>query len=201
VAGFRNKIDDRLLAAELFNGAQVSSLQFREGTNLVRSGTVNAPAGSLFSFQGGTYNKTDTYQFAGGTRITRDQLKINIDVARTKSTFRGRPNRSIVVGSMPRPSTSIPTGQSSRLRTSTSAIRRSNSSTACMSRTRSPLGDDWQVRADTEYSFDSPLLKSVQFGVRYATRDAERRFQRSLARPARLPTRVALRSISGCSTG
>lgn len=50
--GFRNEIDDRLLAAELFNGAQVGSLQFRDGTNLVRAGTVNAPAGSLFSFQG-----------------------------------------------------------------------------------------------------------------------------------------------------
>ena len=34
--GFRNRIDDRLMAAELFNGAQVSSLQFRDGTNLVR---------------------------------------------------------------------------------------------------------------------------------------------------------------------
>jgi hypothetical protein len=42
--GFRIQIDDRLLAAELFNGAQASSLQFREGTNLVRSGTVLAPA-------------------------------------------------------------------------------------------------------------------------------------------------------------
>ena len=39
--GFRNKIDDRLLAAELFNGAQVSSLRFRDGTNIVSGGTVN----------------------------------------------------------------------------------------------------------------------------------------------------------------
>jgi len=31
--GFRNEINDRLLAAELFNGAQVSSLQFRPGAS------------------------------------------------------------------------------------------------------------------------------------------------------------------------
>ena len=87
--GFRNEINDRLLAAELFNGTQVSSLQFRPGTNIVRSGTVNAPPGSLFLFQGATFNKTDTYQFAGDMKATFDKLNVHVDIARTDSEFTG----------------------------------------------------------------------------------------------------------------
>ncbi|HZH06609.1 MAG TPA: TonB-dependent receptor plug domain-containing protein, partial [Lautropia sp.] len=86
--GFRIEIDDRLLAAELFDGADMdpanltpggprfSSLQFRPGTNLVTNGTILAPAGSLFSFQGGTFNETDTYQYAAGFRYSPGALTV-----------------------------------------------------------------------------------------------------------------------------
>jgi TonB-dependent receptor len=190
--GFRNEIDDRLLAAELFNGAQVSSLRFRDGTNLVRSGTVNAPAGSLFSFQGGTYNKTDTYQFAGGTRITRDQLKINIDVARTKSTFKGSTesvDRRWVRAPIINFNTDRPQFEITNINFSDPSEQFFD---GLYEESQKSAGDDWQVRADTEYSFDSPLLKSVQFGVRYATRDAERRFGNRFARPAAFTNALTL---------
>ena len=87
--GFRNEIEDRLLAAELYNGANFAGLQFRPGTNLVTSGTVNAPPGSLFSFQGGTFNRTNTYQYAAGFNYSPDRLKLSAEIARTDSTFRG----------------------------------------------------------------------------------------------------------------
>jgi TonB-dependent receptor len=87
--GFRNEIEDRLLAAELFNGASFSSLQFRSGTNLATSGTVNAPPGSLFTFQGATFNRTDTFQYAGGFTYSPGPLTLRFEVATTDSTFKG----------------------------------------------------------------------------------------------------------------
>jgi TonB-dependent receptor len=180
--GFRNEIDDRLLAAELFNGAQVSSLDFRDGTNLVERGTAMAPPGSLFSFQGGTYNKTDTYQFAGGTRITRDQLKINIDIARTKSTFKGSTesvDRRWYDGPVIDFDTTRPEFEITNIDLTNPAEQFFD---GLYEQSQKSTGDDWQARADVEYAFDGPLLKSVQFGARYSTRDAERRFSDRFAR-------------------
>ena len=182
--GFRNEIDDRLLAAELFNGAQVSSLRFRPGTNLVEGGTVLAPAGSLFSFQGGTYNRTNTYQFAGGARINADRLTVNIDIARTDSTFRGSTE------SVDRRWTNAPT-----INFDTSAPQftitgidfsdpRQQFFDGLFEENQISSGDDWQFRADAEYEFGGSFLRSVEFGVRFTDRDAERRYANRFGRSA-----------------
>jgi TonB-dependent receptor len=182
--GFRNKIDDRLLAAELFNGAQFGSLQFREGTNLVTSGTVVAPAGSLFTFQGGTYNKTDTYQFAGGTRITSDRLKVNIDIARTDSTFRGS-TESVDRRWIDAPTINFNTDRPQFEITGIDfSDPREQFFDGLFEQNQKSTGDDWQLRGDVEYEFDASFLKSVQLGVRYSDRDAERRFGDRFARRA-----------------
>lgn len=182
--GFRNEIDDRLLAAELFNGAQFSSLQFREGTNIVRSGTVNAPAGSLFSFQGGTFNKTNTYQFAGGTRITRDRLKVNIDVARTTSTFTGSTesvDRRWINGPTINFNTDRPQFEITNIDFSDPSQQFFD---GLFELNQRASGEDWQLRGDVEYEFDRSFLKSLEVGVRYSDRDAERRLGARFARPA-----------------
>lgn len=182
--GFRNEIDDRLLAAELFNGAQVSSLRFRPGTNLVEGGTVLAPAGSLFSFQGGTYNRTNTYQFAGGARINADRLTVNIDIARNDSTFRGSTE------SVDRRWTNAPT-----INFDTSAPQftitgidfsdpRQQFFDGLFEENQISSGDDWQFRADAEYEFGGSFLRSVEFGVRFTDRDAERRYANRFGRSA-----------------
>lgn len=180
--GFRNEIDDRLLAAELFNGAQVSSLQFRPGTNLVESGTVLAPAGSLFSFQGGTYNRTNTYQFAGGMRYTRERWNFHLDIARTTSTFRGSTE------SVDRRWSGAPTIEfnTSIPRFDISGIDFGNPSAqffdGLFEENQKSAGDDWQLRADLEYEFGGPFLRSIEFGVRYTDRDAERRYSNRFSR-------------------
>lgn len=180
--GFRNKIDDRLLAAELFNGAQVSSLQFRDGTNLVRSGTVLAPAGSLFSFQGGTYNRTDTFQYAGGVRMTFDRLKVNFDIARTESTFKGS-SESVDRRWIKAPTINFDTD---RPEFTVTGIDFSNPSEqffdGLFEENQKSTGDDWQFRADAEYAFDGSFLKSVQLGARYSDRDAVRRYSNRFGR-------------------
>lgn len=182
--GFRNEIDDRLLAAELFNGAQVSSLVFREGTNLVRSGTSNAPAGSLFSFQGATLNKTDTYQFAGGVKATFDRLNVHIDIARTDSEFTGSTE------SVDRRWTGAPI---INFDTDAPAFEITNIDFADPSaqffdglfeQNQRSAGDDWQLRADLEYLVDGDFVRSIQAGVRYTDRDAIRQFGQRFSRPA-----------------
>ncbi|HEX8467980.1 MAG TPA: TonB-dependent receptor [Allosphingosinicella sp.] len=193
--GFRNRIDDRLLAAELHGdkeALQYSNLQFREGTNLVTSGTVTARPGSLFSFQGGTFNKTDTYQFAGGARITRDRLKVNIDIARTKSTFRGSSE------SVDRRWTKAPTinFDNDSPQFEVTNIDLTNPAEqffdGLFEENQKASGDDWQIRADAEYSFDDSFLKSVQIGLRYSDRDAERLYSNRFGRAAATVNATAL---------
>jgi TonB-dependent receptor len=182
--GFRNQVDDRLLAAELFNGAQVSSLQFRPGTNLVTSGTSVAPPGSLFSFQGATFNRTDTFQFAGGTRITRDRLKLNIDIARTRSTFRGSTesvDRRWYDGPVVNFDTDEPEFNITNINFEDPSEQFFD---GLFEENQKSSGRDWQARGDVEYAFDGPLLKNVQFGLRYSDRDAERRYSNRFARAA-----------------
>lgn len=180
--GFRNKIDDRLLAAELFNGAQVSSLQFRQGTNLVTAGTSLAPPGSLFSFQGGTFNKTDTFQFAGGTKITQGRLKVNIDIARTESTFRGSTesvDRRWIDGPAINFNTDRPQFEITNIDMNDPSEQFFD---GLYEENQKSAGDDWQFRGDLEYEFDSPVLRSIEAGLRYTTRSAERRFSNRFAR-------------------
>lgn len=180
--GFRNEIDDRLLAAELFNGAQTSSLVFREGTNLVSAGTVNAPPGSLFSFQGGTFNKTDTFQFAGGTRLTFDRINIHVDIARTDSVFTGSTesvDRRWTRASTINFDTEAPLFEISGIDFSDPSEQFFD---GLFEENQRSEGDDWQFRGDLEYLVDGPVIKSIEAGIRYTDRDAERRFSNRFGR-------------------
>jgi TonB-dependent receptor len=177
--GFRNKIDDRLLAAELHGDQEVlqySNLKFREGTNILTSGTVTARPNSLFSFQGATFNKTDTYQFAVGTRITGDRLKGSFDIARTKSTFEGSTE------SVDRRFIGAPTinFDNSKPRFEVTNIDLKNPAnqlfTGLFEEGQESKGDDWQFRGDLEYEFDGTFLKSFEMGARYTVRDATRSY-------------------------
>ncbi len=182
--GFRNKIDDRLLAAELFNGAQVSSLVFREGTNIVSAGTVNAPPGSLFSFQGATLNKTDTYQFAGGVRATFDRLNVHVDIARTDSTFTGSTesvDRRWSAAPVINFNTEAPQFEITNIDFFDPSEQFFD---GLFEENQRSAGDDWQLRADFEYLVDGSFLRSIQAGVRYTDRSAVRQYANRFSRPA-----------------
>lgn len=182
--GFRNAIDDRLLAAELFNGAQVSSLRFREGTNLVSGGTVNAPPGSLFSFQGATFNKTDTYQFAGGVKATFDRLNVKVDIARTDSEFTGSTesvDRRWTAGPVIEFDTERPAFTITNIDFADPSAQFFD---GLFEENQRSAGDDWQLRADLEYLVDGSLVRSIQGGVRYTDRDAVREYANRFSRPA-----------------
>ncbi|WP_300973871.1 TonB-dependent receptor [Sphingomonas sp. LHG3406-1] len=176
--GFRNEVSDRLWEQPLYGGT-LSNVQVRPGTDLISSGTVTNPGGNIFSFQGGTYNTTDTYQFAGGGSIDLGRLKLSTDIARTKSTFRGstesldlvfRPNGTFVVdfnNEVPEFSYPVLTGRADRSRYIFQGLYEESQKSS---------GDDWQLRLDADYESGISFLPRFQAGVRYTDRNAFRRF-------------------------
>ena len=175
--GFRNKVSDRLLAPVLFGGTY-SNLTFREGTNLLTGGTVTNPGDSIFSFQGGTFNKTNTYQYALGGRYEAGPLTITADLARTESQFTGSTesvDRRYCAGGytvdfdLERPQFTI---RNCDLTNPANQLFDGLYEEAQISR-----GSDYQARLDAEYEFDDEFfVRSLQLGVRYTDRDAHREF-------------------------
>jgi TonB-dependent receptor len=175
--GFRNKIDDTLAAVPLFGGQSYSNIVLRPGTNLVSSGTVVNPGGRIFQFRGGTFNKTDTYQFAVGGRYEANGLKITADVAKTKSTF---------VGSTESVDTTYGlNGYTVNFNNEVPEFAVSGFNVAdpnnyrfqgLFEQAQRAEGDDWQARIDAEYSLDEGFIRTLQIGARYTDRNASRRF-------------------------
>ncbi len=177
--GFRNKIDDRLVAVPLYNGGTYSNLVFRDGTNLLESGTVTGLGDPIFTFQGGTFNKTDTYQFAVGGNYETGPLRLSADLARTDSTFVGSTE------SVDR----IFAGQADTvvdfdLATPEFTIRNFDVNNpnnyffdGLYEEKQRSEGDDYQARVDAEYDLgNTAFARSIQVGVRYTDRDAHREF-------------------------
>ena len=178
--GFRNKISDRLAEVPLYGGGAYSNLVFREGTNLLESGTVTGLGAPIFSFQGGTFNKTDTYQFAIGGSYDSGPLKITADIARTDSRFRGSTEsvdrifrgqgNTTVDFDLTKPQFAI------------SGIDVSDSANytfdGLYEESQVSEGDDIQIRVDAEYEFgdENPVFSGIQLGLRYSERDANREF-------------------------
>ncbi len=174
--GFRNKIDDRLLEMPLYGGT-LSNLVYRQGSNLLRSGTVTNPGGNIFTFQGATYNKTDTYQFAGGANYENGPLKISLDVARTDTTFTGStesvdrfiPGPRTVNFNLDRPSFTV-----SGIDLYDPASYRFG---GLYEENQRAVGKDWQARLDATYTFSEvDFLRSFSAGIRYVDRTAFREF-------------------------
>ena len=173
--GFFNRIDDRLLQVPLYNGT-LSNVQLRPGTNLVNSGTVTGPTNDLFSFQGGTYNRTNTFQFAGGSKYTSGNFKLSFDVARTLSTFHGNTE------SIDRVFNDAPTINFNSAKPSfdITGVNFTNPSSqtfqGLFEENQRSAGRDWQARVDGEYDFDNSPLKNIQVGFRYDDHGARRNY-------------------------
>ena len=176
--GFRNKISDRLAAVPLYGGGSYTNLVFRQGTNLLESGTVNGLGDPIFTFQGGTFNKTDTYQFAVGTIYESGPMRVTLDVARTDSRFTGSTESvdRIFAG---QGTTSVDFD----LRTPQFAIRNFDVSNpnnyffdGLYEEDQESEGDDWQARLDAQYEFEASFIRSIEAGARFTQRDAHREF-------------------------
>ncbi len=200
--GFRNEIDDRLLEVPLYNGQSYSNLTFRPGTNLVTGGTLVGQPNSIFTYQGGTLNRTDTFQYAGGFHYKNGGLKIDGDVARTTSTFKGS-TESLDRRFVGTPTITFDNNKPSFNITGLNPYDPTGFLFQGLFETNQrAAGRDWQARLDATYEFDSPIVRSIQLAALYrpqrdkAVRSAllqcaRQEYKREIA-PARL------RGVPGC---
>jgi len=180
--GFRNRVSDRETSVALWGGSGFTDAQYREGRpDLLESATVTNPRRPE-GFQGGTYNKTDTYQVAVGGRWDVGPVRLNFDLARTDSTFTG--STASVDFAFADPQTVVfdtdiegndggPTFSFVDFDPSDpdNYIYRGFYEEA-----QESSGDDWQARLDATWETEIANLPEIQFGVRYADRDAHREF-------------------------
>ena len=179
--GFRNKISDREFTQPLWGGASYTNLEFRDGTDLLDSGSVTRPFRGD-GFQGGTFNKTDTYQFALGGSYDAGPLRLSADVARTISKFTGSTESvdfAVKDGGFGRCActvnfdNTVPEFSFSNFDPEDPAnyVFRGFYEQAQVSK-----GDDWQGRLDAEYDSSISFLPKLETGIRYSDRDAHREF-------------------------
>jgi iron complex outermembrane recepter protein len=175
--GFRNKIDDRLAAVPLYGGQSYTNLVLRPGTNQVSSGTVVNQGDPIFTFQGGTFNQTDTYQFAAGGQYESGPLLVKFDIARTDTEFTGS-TESVdrIFAGRQTIDFDLETPQF-QLRNFDAANPANYFFDGLYEENQRSAGSDWQVRVDAEYEFDdASFIRKAQVGVRYTDRDAIREF-------------------------
>jgi TonB-dependent receptor len=180
--GFRNQISDRLMAVPLWGGQQYTNLVFRDGTDLLQSGRVVNPF-RPDGFQGGTFNKTDTYQFAIGGHWDAGPLRISADLARTDTTFTG--STESVDYRLASPQTvnfnnGLPNGQGGGPEFSFENFSAGNPANYIFQgfyeEAQVAKGDDWQARLDAAYEPGISFIPKIEVGVRYTDRDAHREF-------------------------
>ena len=180
--GFRHDIQDRHFEQPLWGGQTYTNLVTQPGTNLVESGTVFNPRRGE-GWQGGTFNKTNTYQFAAGGRYDAGPLRITADIAHTDSTFTGSTESVDYVlcrdafncghtvdfvigapGDIPR----------FELVGFDPTDPNNFSYRGLFEENQQAKGKDWQARADFEYQTGMQFLPKLQWGVRYVDRKASR---------------------------
>ena len=189
--GFRNKVQDRELSIPLY-GVDVndpinvpfgvpttySNIVLQPGTtNVVQSLTAINPRRPE-GFQGATYAKTDTFQYAFGGKYDAGPLNLNFDIARTRSKFndsvysldtafatRTTVNANTGAGATG-PSFILGNGGVNVLDPSTYIYR------GFFDRQLIAKGDDWQARLDAVYDTGFDWLPKIDVGVRYVDRDA-----------------------------
>jgi iron complex outermembrane receptor protein len=180
--GFRNRVSDRLLAVPLWGGSGFSNFTTQEGrSDLLKSGTVTNPF-RPDGFQGGTFNKTDTFQVAVGGSYDAGPLKVSLDIARTDSTFTGS-TASVDYAFANRQTVTFDSdvaAQDGGAEFSFANFDASNPANyvyrGFYEEAQESKGDDWQGRLDFEYETGMSALPEVEFGVRYTNRDAHREF-------------------------
>ena len=188
--GFRHEIQDRHFEQPIWGGASYTNIEFQPGTNLIESGTVFNPRRGE-GWQGGTFNKTNTYQFAAGGRYDAGPLRITADVARTDSTFTGSTESvdyrlcpslpgnndpfncghtvNFVIGAPG----DIPTFE---LLGFDPTDPNNYAFRGLFEENQIAKGKDWQGRLDFEYQTGISALPKLQWGVRYVDRDASRQY-------------------------
>lgn len=178
--GFRNKVSDRETSVPLWGGSNYS--------NVVTTGSgPNAPVQSLTvtdpfrpdGFQGATYQKTDTYQYALGGKYESGPLHVMFDAAHTTSRFLDSIYSFDTAYAAPTTIsantgvTDINAGPSFTFAPGVDPTKASNYIyRGFFDRQLVARGSDYQARIDIAYDTGVPNLTRVEAGLRYVDRDA-----------------------------
>lgn len=180
--GFRNAISDRETSAALWGGSGFVDPVFRpDRPDLLKSATVINPFRPE-GFQGGTFNKTNTYQIAAGGSYESGPLKISTDAAYTDSTFTG--STESVDFAFANPQTVI---FDSNVGTENGGPQFSFANfdagnpanyvfRGFYEEAQLAKGRDWQARLDATYQTGLDILKDIEIGGRYTARKSHRQF-------------------------
>lgn len=180
--GFRNRISDRMLAVPLWGGAGFTDFRVRDGRpDLLEAGTVVDPF-RPDGLQGGTFNKTNTYQFAVGGSWDSGPLRISADIARTDSTFTGS-TASVDYAFANRQTVTFDTdvdeedgGPEFSFANFDPANPANYIYRGFYEEAQQSQGDDWQARLDLQYETGMSFIDRIEVGARFTDRDAHREF-------------------------
>jgi iron complex outermembrane receptor protein len=201
--GFRHEIEDRHFEQPIWGGQTYTNIVTQPATNLAESGTVFNPRRGE-GWQGGTYNKTNTYQFAAGGKWDHGPLRVTGDIGRTNSTFTGS-TESVdyrLCPSVAGNNDPFNCGQtvdftigapgdipSFQLVNFDPSDPNNYAFRGLFEENQQAKGKDWQGRLDFEYQTGLSVLPKLQWGIRYVDRDASRFYGSRYSRdaPTRLP--------------
>jgi iron complex outermembrane recepter protein len=179
--GFRSKRSDRQLYVPFWGGSNYSNV-VTTGTGpnpRVETMTVANPA-RPDGYQGATFDKTNTTQFAIGGKYDGDQLHISADLARTKSQYSTSVNSFDFAYANRLPTVTLNTGVGN-INNGPSFVFPSNPDLTnpanyiyrgFYERLLIAKGNDVQARLDFSYDTEVAGLTKVAFGLRYVNRDA-----------------------------
>lgn len=179
--GFRNRLSDREMTVPLWGGASYNNFVLRQGTNELQSGQVVNPF-RPDGFQGGTFNKTDTYQFAVGGKWESDAVKVSADVARTDSTFTGSTaSVDYALANQQTVNFNLDVGEEDGgaefdLVNFDASLPANYIYRGFYEEAQQAKGQDWQARLDVSYEPGLTFLPKIQAGVRFVDRTAHREF-------------------------
>lgn len=180
--GFRREVSDRALFVPLFAYQNYTNVEIEgQGDRFAYPSSLTANAPTCCNpdgFQAATYEKTNTYQFAGGAIWDKDKIRLSADIARTDSQFdlsvysvdyRLATSPTIDIefdgpgdGGAQFDFTGLDTGDPANYR-----------SFGIFDRHLTAKGDDWQARLDFTLRDVAPWVRAIDLGLRYNNRDAE----------------------------
>ena len=176
--GFRNRVSDRELSVPLWGGSNYANVVTQPGTNLLQSVTVTNPF-RPDGFQGATYAKTDTYQYALGTKYDAGNLHLSADGAHTTSTFTNS-IYSFDTAYKSRQTITANTGVTDLGQGPAFSFGNGTDPTnpatyvyrGFFDRQQIARGNDWQGRIDGAYDVQNFPITRVEIGFRYVDRQA-----------------------------
>jgi iron complex outermembrane recepter protein len=180
--GFRNQVSDRETTVPLWGGSGFSNVVTQDGRpDLLEAATVVNPF-RPDGFQGGTFNRTDTYQIAIGGSWDAGPLEITGDLAYTDSTFTGS-TASVDFAFRNRQTVNFDTDverEDGGAEFSFVNFDASNPANyiyrGFYEEAQQATGQDVQARLDFDYDTGFAALPAIEFGVRYTDREAHREF-------------------------